>query len=77
MKKPMPMKKKASPKAETAATPAPPGSVRAEDMKWAAQDGLRTLTEAHKIKNDPHLMHHIKEHAKTQRDALNKVIRRK
>jgi hypothetical protein len=64
----------------TKARPAPapaPGHMMAEDMKWKAQDALHTLKRAHEIKNDPALMHHVKQHAKQERDTLAKVIRRK
>jgi hypothetical protein len=44
---------------------------------WQAQDALHTLKRAHEIKNDPKLMHHVREHAKKDRAALTKVIGRK
>jgi hypothetical protein len=76
MKKPTPpTKKREAPKK----TPAPmPGAMHsAEDMKYKAQDALHTLRRAEEIKADPHLMGHVKAHARDQRDHLNKVIRRK
>jgi hypothetical protein len=43
---------------------------------WEAQDALHTLKRAHQIKNDPKLMHHVREHAKQERAAITKVIGR-
>jgi hypothetical protein len=61
-----------------AKTPAPaPHPGIAEDMKYKAQDALHTLRRAEEIKADPQLMAHVKNHAKEQRDHLNRVIRRK
>jgi hypothetical protein len=48
----------------------------APDTKWQAQDALHTLKRAHEIKNDPKLMHHVREHAKHEKAALAKVIGR-
>lgn len=70
-----PTKVRQSPKKTPAAAP---GAVHTqEDMKYRAQDALHTLRRADEIKGDPALMHHVKQHAKEQRDHLNKVIRRK
>lgn len=48
-----------------------------DEMKWKAQDALGTLKRAHEIKSDPHLMHHVKKHAATEKEALSKIMRRK
>jgi hypothetical protein len=45
--------------------------------QWQAHDALHTLKRAHEIKNDPNLMHHVREHARKDRAALTKVIGRK
>ena len=81
MKPPMkhaapPTKKHDTPKKAKASAPGhamPSG----EDMKWKAQDALHTLKRAEEIKNDPHLMQHVQNHARHERDHLNRVIRRK
>lgn len=70
-----PTKVRQSPKKTPAAVPVP-GAAH-EEMKYRAQDALHTLRRADEIKGDPALMHHVKQHAKEQRDHLNKVIRRK
>ncbi len=62
-----PMKKAAA----KTAMPAMP-----EEMRYKAQDALHTLKRAHEIKNDPKLMHHVREHAKHEKAALSKVIGR-
>jgi len=72
MSKP-PTKKSALAKAKTMPMPA----AMPDDMKWKAQDALHTLKRAHEIKSDPKLMHHVREHAKVERSAINKVIGRK
>lgn len=71
-----PTKVRQSPKKTPAAAPMP-GAHTQEDMKYRAQDALHTLRRADEIKGDPALMHHVKQHAKEQREHLNKVIRRK
>ena len=83
MKPPMkkttpPTRSRQSPKV-TPAKPPVPGSMplAAEDMHWKAKNALSTLKEAHQIKNDPHLMEHVKKHAAVEREALKKVIGRK
>lgn len=53
------------------------GTNHPDEMKYRAEDALRTLTRAHEIKNDPALMEHVKKFAANQRDMLGKVIRRK
>jgi len=58
------------------AAPAPALSTSEPDIKWQAQDALHTLKRAHEIKNDPKLMHHVREHAKVEKAALSKVIGR-
>jgi hypothetical protein len=75
VKKPMPMKK-AAPKAKAKPMPMPAAPMH-DEMKWKAQDALRTLKDAHKIKQDPHLMAHVKVHAADEKKALASVIRRK
>lgn len=55
------------------AMPAP----AADEMKYRAQDALGTLKRAHEIKQDPHLMAHVKKHAAVEKDALSKIMRRK
>lgn len=71
-------RKREAPKKTPAKAPMPGmAHMGAEDMKYRAQDALHTLRRADEIKSDPALMHHVKAHAKEQRDHLNKVIRRK
>lgn len=53
------------------------GTVAAEDMRWKAHDALQTLKRAHEIKQDSHLMGHVKAHAATEKKALTSVMRRK
>lgn len=58
--------------AKATTMPAPAAS----ETNWEARDALHTLKRAHEIKQDPKLMHHVREHAKTERAALSKVIGR-
>jgi hypothetical protein len=71
MSKP-PAKKSAPAKSK----PAPAPVAMPDEMKWQAKDALHTLKRAHEIKNDPKLMHHVREHAKSERAAITKVIGR-
>lgn len=48
-----------------------------DDMKWKAQDALHTLKRAHEIKQDAGLMEHVRNHAKSERNALASIARRK
>lgn len=59
----------------TMAQPAMPS--HDDEMKWKARDAVDTLKRAHEIKNDPHLMAHVQKHAKTEKEALGKIIGRK
>lgn len=61
----------------TPSAPAPMPGHDAEMMRYKARDAIDTLKRADEIKSDPHLMKHVKAHAKEQRNHLNKVIRRK
>jgi hypothetical protein len=72
-----PMKKAAPAKAKAKPMPVKEAMPAHDEMKWKAQDALRTLKEAHKIKQDPHLMAHVKTHAADEKKALASVIRRK
>jgi hypothetical protein len=76
VKKPMPMKKAAPPKAKAKSMPMPAAPMH-DEMKYKAQDALHTLKRAHEIKQDPHLMAHVKVHAANEKKALASVIRRK
>lgn len=70
--------KKGKGKAMAAPAPGPAHAMMAhDDMKYRAQDALHTLKRAHEIKSDAALMHHVKQHAKQERNTLAKVIRRK
>lgn len=67
--------KMAAPKPGTAtSSPEPPMH---DDMKWKAQDALHTLKRAHEIKQDTALMEHVRHHAKSERNALASIARRK
>lgn len=68
---------KTAPKKASAPAAVPMSMHSAEDMKYRAQDALHTLKRAHEIKSDPHLMKHVKEHAKTEKKVLSSVMRRK
>lgn len=80
--KPTPMKKAAAKMASPAASK--PGTAISssepsmhDDMKWKAQDALHTLKRAHEIKQDTALMEHVRHHAKSERNALASIARRK
>ena len=65
------------PKGKSAPAPAVMPGHDPDMMKYRARDALDTLKRAHEIKSDPGLMHHVKQHAKEERNTLAKVIRRK
>jgi hypothetical protein len=75
-----PTRKREAPKKTPAPAPMP-GTMHtassAEEMRYKAESALDTLKRAEEIKKDPHLMGHVKAHAKEQRDHLTRVIRRK
>jgi hypothetical protein len=56
-----------------------PGKMSAEDkrrqMKYMAEDAVRTLTRADEIKKDKTLMGHVKKHAREQVKTLQKVCK--
>ncbi len=64
------------PPAKASKSKSAPVAATSPDMKWEARDALHTLKRAHEIKSDPKLMHHVREHAKTERAAITKVIGR-
>lgn len=59
------------------ASAAPMPGMAHDEMRFRAEDALRTLHRADEIKADPHLMGHVKAHAREQRNHLSKIIRRK
>jgi hypothetical protein len=61
--------------APASTNPAP--AMVGDDMKWKAQDALHTLKRAHEIKQDTALMEHVRHHAKSERNALASIARRK
>jgi 3-oxoacyl-ACP reductase-like protein len=72
-----PMMKKAAAKTNKMAAAPPMATPMHDDMKYRAEDALRTLTRAHEIKQDAALMEHVKRHAAKQKDMLSTVMRRK
>ncbi len=50
-------------------------SMAGEDMKWKAQDALRTLQRAEEIKRDKGLMRAAKAEAKSQMKQLSSVCK--
>lgn len=65
--------KKPSAKKPVATKPA----VLPDEARFEAQAALHTLKRAHEIRQNPKLMHHVREHAKHEKAALSKVIGRK
>ncbi len=69
--------KQTSPAASTL-MPAP-YKLSAEDkrrqMKYAAEDAIRTLTRADEIKKDAKLMGHVRRHAREQVKTMQKVCK--
>lgn len=49
--------------------------ISADERKWRAQDALRTLTEADRIRNDKTLMSDVRKHATQQISTLSKVAK--
>jgi hypothetical protein len=68
--------KRAAPKKSSAPAAVPMTAHDPDMMKYRARDAIDTLKRAEEIKNDPHLMSHVKKHAIEQRNHLTKVIRR-
>jgi len=48
-------------------------SIKAQEMRWKAEDALRTLSRAEEIRSDKSLMRAVQNHAKAQVAALSKV----
>lgn len=51
----------------------PANAMSGDDMKYRAEDALRTLTRAEEYKADPQLMAHVEKCRSDQADALEKV----
>ena len=73
------MVKKRIPEVATQADTPAPYKMSAEDkkrqMKYAAEDAIRTLTLADEIKKDKQLMVHVKRHAREQVKTKQKVCK--
>ena len=57
-----------------AASPMAPGTVN-DDMKWKAEDALRTIERAEMHKSDPKLMKHVKILAGDKMKAMQKIAK--
>lgn len=74
------MAKKSTPRtASVTMEAAMPAKMSAEDkkrqMKYMAEDAIRTLTRAEEIKKDKALMGHVKRHASEQIKSMQKVCK--
>ena len=72
-----PAAKQSKPNESTLATPAykPSAEDKRRQMKYMAEDAVRTLTRADEIRKDKQLMGHVKKHAREQVKTLQKVCK--